>query len=172
MTKASDILSISVGETYREIGMVLRDSGGPITAGVVNYYLHCLEGENADKWWDDTTHTWSDVEVANQMTHDADGGWIIKLTLSPFADGITYREHVRELNNLHISGAGRLLRGQLPPNPIYYVDVEEIIAVVRDTILHNRDRVILGPCEKPHSNNICQPVPRRVVSPMLPKRCS
>lgn len=111
---ASDIQSILVGETWRRAGMVARASGGPIVAGTVSYYLKCLSGDNADKWWDDAGQVWADEETANSMTHQADGCWTIELSESPFEAGAVYLEYAKESGNLHVAGEGRLLRGTSP----------------------------------------------------------
>jgi len=105
-----DILSISVGETWRGFGAVAKASGSAITTGV-SYYLECLTGANAGKWWKDSDQTWANSATANAMTHHRDGNWTITLTSSPFLDGILYQENVEESGGLHVSGEGRLLRG-------------------------------------------------------------
>ena len=110
----SDIITIEVGEVWREFGMVLKagaSAGGPIDSGTVNYYLRAKTGVNAGKWWKDSDQTWAVAETANPMTHDADGNWTIELTASPFTEDIVYIEYAKESGNLHVAAAGRLLRG-------------------------------------------------------------
>lgn len=109
---ASDIHSVLVGETWRKAGMVARSSGGPITAGIVSYYLTAKNGANAGKWWDNATQTWVAVETGNAMSHEADGNWTIQLASSPFVTGAMYLEYAKESGDLHVAGEGRLLRGQ------------------------------------------------------------
>jgi hypothetical protein len=106
-----DILSISVGETWRGFGVVAKASGSAITTGTVNYYLKCLTGANAGKWWKNSDQTWAVAETANAMTHVADGGWTINLAATPFVDAILYYEYAKESGDLHVAGEGRLLRG-------------------------------------------------------------
>ena len=107
-----DIHSISVGETWRCMGMVARADGSAIVSGTCNYYLKCLTGTNAGKWWDDAHEEWYIHEIGKAMTHQGDGGWSVTLTLSPFVADILYYEYGKESGDLHVAGEGRLLRGQ------------------------------------------------------------
>jgi hypothetical protein len=108
---SSDINSILVGEVWCSKNAVAKTSGNAIIPpSIVNYYLKCLTGTYADKWWNGLE--WVDEEIANVMTHQMDGGWTIKFSVSPFKDGIIYYECAKESNNLHIAGGGRLLRGE------------------------------------------------------------
>jgi hypothetical protein len=109
---SSDIHSVLVGEVWRKAGMVAKASGSAITTGTANYYLKCLTGANAGKWWKDADQTWDASETANAMTHQADGGWTITLTSTPFVDAIVYYEYAKESGDLHVAGEGRLLRGK------------------------------------------------------------
>ena len=109
-----DIQSISVGETWRCLGMVAKASGDAITEGDVSYYLKCLTGTHAGKWWKNSNKTWQSSEAAapNAMAHQADGGWTINLAASPFEADVIYYEYAKESGDLHVAGEGRLLRGQ------------------------------------------------------------
>jgi hypothetical protein len=109
---SSDIHSVLVGELWRKAGMVAKASGSAITEGTVNYYLKCLTGANAGKWWKNSDQTWAATETANTMTHQADGGWTITLAATPFVDAILYYEYAKESGDLHVAGEGRLLRGK------------------------------------------------------------
>jgi hypothetical protein len=116
---ASDINAIVVGETWRAVGMVAKASGSAIEADV-SYYLKCLSGAHAGKWWDDANYStvpWAAGAVANAMTHHDDGNWTIELSASPFEAGIMYLEFSKEDSDLHVAGEGRLLRG-VPVNTL------------------------------------------------------
>ena len=115
---ASDINSIVVGETWRSFGMVAKASGDAITSGTVNYYLKCLTGTNAGKYWDG--NSWETGAQANAMTHQGDGLWTVELGASPFTDGVMYAEWAKESGDLHVAGEGRLLRG-VPVNTVVNV---------------------------------------------------
>lgn len=107
---SSDIHSVLVGETWRKASLVAKASGSAITSGTVNYYLKCLTGDNAGKWWDG--NSWETGEQTNAMTHQADGCWSVTLAATPFVDGILYLEYAKESTDLHVAGEGRLLRGK------------------------------------------------------------
>jgi hypothetical protein len=109
---SSDIHSVLVGETWRKAGLVAKASGSAITTGTVNYYLKCLTGANAGKWWKNSDQTWAATETANAMTHQADGNWTITLAASPFTDAVLYLEYAKEAGDLHVAAEGRLLRGK------------------------------------------------------------
>jgi hypothetical protein len=113
---SSDVHSILVGELWRKAGMVAKASGSAITGGTVNYYLKCLTGTNAGKWYKNSDQTWAVAETANAMTHQADGSWTITLTeiggSNIFLDGVLYLEYAKESGDLHVAGEGRLLRGK------------------------------------------------------------
>jgi hypothetical protein len=130
---ASDINSIVVGEVWRAMGMVAKASGSAITEGSVSYYLKCLSGTNAGKWWDNANYAtvpWAVGEVANAMTHQKDGLWTISLAASPFTAGIMYAEAALESGDLHVAGEGRLLRG-VPVNTL--ADVQHMADAVIET---------------------------------------
>ena len=100
----------------RGFPLVAKASGGPISAGTVNYHLKALTGANAGKWWRKSDNTWQAVETANAMTYeDADGNWSLALTDSPFTDGIAYLEYAKESGDLHIP-AQRWLIGEYTPS--------------------------------------------------------
>ena len=113
---SSDIHSVLVGELWRKACMVAKASGSAITTGTVNYYLKCLTGTNAGKWYKNSDQTWAASETANAMTHQADGAWTITLTeigdSNIFLDGVLYLEYAKESGDLHVAGEGRLLRGK------------------------------------------------------------
>jgi hypothetical protein len=111
---ASDVQSILVGETWRRSGMVAKASGSAIVSGAVSYYLKCLSGAHAGRWWKDSDQTWAATETANAMTHQADGNWTIELTESPFEADVIYLEYAKALGDTHVAGEGRLLRGEGP----------------------------------------------------------
>lgn len=109
---SSDIHSVLAGETWRMFGTVAKASGDAITSGTVNYYIKCLTGDNAGKWWKNADQTWAVAETANAMSHQADGNWTIELAASPFTAGVLYLEYAKESGDLHVAAEGRLLRGQ------------------------------------------------------------
>jgi len=129
---SSDVHSILVGETWRKASMVAKASGSAITSGTVNYYLKCLTGTNAGKWWKNSDQTWDASETANAMTHQADGGWSITLAASPFTDGVLYYEYAKESGDLHVAAEGRLLRGKAVVDQVDATKVGGVTQTGRD----------------------------------------
>jgi len=106
-----DIHSISVGETWRSLGMVAKTSGSAITADC-DYFLKCLTGTYAGKWWDG--NSWETGEQANAMTHQADGNWTIELDESPFEADVMYLEYAKEGStpSLHVAARAGCYAGR------------------------------------------------------------
>ena len=100
--------TIDAGITERFFTVVNRNSGGPIVAGTVNYYLRAKSGVNDGKWWRNSDQTWQATEQANQMTHQADGHWEIDLTSSPFTNGVRFFEYVKDSDDFHIPDSRHL----------------------------------------------------------------
>jgi len=134
---SSDIHSVLVGEVFRKAGMVAKASGSAITGGTVNYYLKCLTGTNAGKWWDG--NSWETGEQANAMTHQADGGWTVELAATPFVDAIVYYEYAKESGDLHVAGEGRLLRGCAVKQPATVAagDSVDVTTLLRALVMHS-----------------------------------
>jgi hypothetical protein len=111
----ADYQTIETGDTSeRGFTLVAKASGSPITSGTVNYYLKAKSGANAGKWWRDSDQTWQAVEIANAMTHDADGHWSRTLAASPFSDGVIYLEYAKESGDIHVPVSRRLKAGYTP----------------------------------------------------------
>ena len=144
---ASDILSIFVGEVWREFPLVDKWTGDPINTGGF-YYLQALSGPNAGKWWNDSITSWVDTAVAHPMTYGRDGNWIIKLTTpGPFEEGVVYFENAESISNLHIAGMGRLLRGQVVVDvvvldPDTYAAISQLIS---DSVAKGNKTTVFGP---------------------------
>jgi len=103
--------SIKAGNTDpRVFTLVARANGSPLTAGTVHWYLKALNGANAGKWWRISDNSWQVAEVANPMTHQADGHWSRALDQSPWETGVAYLEYAREGGDLHVPVA-RALKG-------------------------------------------------------------
>jgi len=156
--------SIETGLKERFFTVVGRSDGNPITAGTVNYYLKAKSGDNAGKWWQDSDQTWQDTEVANTMTHEADGHWEIELTSSPFIDEERYLEYVKEASNRHVPDSRHLVgqdRLNQPDNDSIALilesvqdlscDTETTIAALTNALKNisvHPERVVLGPCQR------------------------
>jgi hypothetical protein len=100
-----DYQTIESGAISPRIYTVLaRATNAPIVSGTVNWYLKCLVGANAGKWWKDSDQTWAAIETANAMTHIVDGHWGYTFTssTSPYVSGYTVLEYLKESGDLHI----------------------------------------------------------------------
>ena len=88
-----------------EVGLpiVAKAIGNPITTGTVNFYLVALTGDNAGKWWVDSTSTWSASETVSKAgTHRADGHWYASLKSAAWIQDVRYRLYAKENGDLHI----------------------------------------------------------------------
>ena len=86
-----------------ELPIVAKGSGGPITAGTVNFYLVDKDGPNAGKWYKGEDQTWQVAEsIAGEATHRADGHWYLSFPSAVWTRNIKYRLYAKESGNLHI----------------------------------------------------------------------
>lgn len=101
--------SIEAGLRDRFFTVVNRGNGTGITSGSINYFLKSKSGDNSGKWWDDESEDWSDVPVANPMTHEVDGHWGIQLASSPFVVNVRYFEYVVDVAGWHVPDSRHLI---------------------------------------------------------------
>jgi len=86
-----------------ELPVVARASGGPITAGTVNFYIVDKDGPNAGKWYRGSDTTWQSSEsVAGAAAHRADGHWYLSLPSAVWTGGVRYLLYAKESGDLHI----------------------------------------------------------------------
>lgn len=112
----SDFRSQEAGATNaRAFTLVAKASGSPITSGTVNWYLKCVTGANAGKWWRDSDQTWQLAETANAMTHQVDGHWTRALAATPWLDGDLDLEYAKESGDLHVP-VSRMLKVEYTPS--------------------------------------------------------
>ena len=161
--------SIETNITKRFFTVLDRSNGDPIISGTVNYYLKAKSGTNDGLWWRDSDESWQNSEIANLMSHDADGHWEIDLSSSPFdTNGVRFLEYVKESDDLHIPDSRHLIaRDELTQliqadnikiaatltavQALDCVDTNAIIAAIIIALADlqlNPERTILGPCKQ------------------------
>lgn len=173
--------TIDVGQTERFFTVVNRLDGLAIESGGINYYLKAKSGENDGKWWRDSDKTWQSFEVANPMTHEADGHWEIDLSESPFVDGVKYLEYVKATSGSHVPNSRHLIAryaifvdsdGNVVASNISDVDTNAIIATIitaLKTVEIRPNITILGPCKKSPIQPMLDSHKRKLIQPVLPK---
>lgn len=123
--------SIETNLTERFFTLIGKSTGDPIINGTVNYYLKAKSGTDDGKWWRESDQTWQKIEIANPMSHEADGHWEIDFTTSPFtSNGVRFLEYIKESDNLHVPDSRHLIaRDELvqPDN----AGIAAILAVVQ-----------------------------------------
>ncbi len=107
--------SFTAGTSNTLMVDVVNTSGDPITSGTVNAYLRALSGDNAKKWWNAATASWSAVVVsAGEMSHIDDGHWEVDIVAAAWVAGTRYRLYWKESDNLHIPASEDVLEVAAP----------------------------------------------------------
>ena len=100
----------------RTAKVVARGDGSPIVTGTVNFYLKALTGDNAGKWWVDSSATWSASEaLAKAMTVSGTlGSWTVSIKAGAWIDGVEYLEECAESGSLDVPIHRHILCGAVP----------------------------------------------------------
>jgi hypothetical protein len=80
--------------------------GSPIVAGTVNFYLYCLTGTNAGKWWRGADTSWQAAEAlalaGTLIPGSASGHWTASVASGAWDEGVAYVAYLKESGDLHI----------------------------------------------------------------------
>jgi len=91
--------------------MVAKADGTPVTTGTVNFYLICLTGTNANKWWKADGGSWEAAEaIAKVVAHDAgsgegslgDGQWAASIAAGAWTTNTRCRIYAVETGDLNL----------------------------------------------------------------------
>lgn len=83
--------------------LVAKATGGPITAGTVNFYLKAQTGDEAGNWYKGSDGTWANTEqIAGAASHNSDGHWELSLASAVWTSNVALVSYAKEDGDLHI----------------------------------------------------------------------